>query len=185
VKVPNPAELYLAKMREELRSNTGFVPAAWSQAARYALENKLRLDEALEWARYAVNAPFIGTANFDTLSTLSQLEEANGLIAEGQLTMERALAHPSATPIGIHQYGRRLLAAGKNDEALRVFQLNAKKHPNAWPVNVGLARGHAAMGNTKEALRHARLAVAQAPDEANRRALEAMVKGLEAGKTTN
>jgi len=36
-------------------------------------------------------------------------------------------------------------------------------------VNVGLARGHAALGRNKEALKYAKLALAQAPDENNKK----------------
>ena len=63
-----------------------------------------------------------------------------------------------------------------------MFELNAKKHPNAWPVNVGLARGYSAVGRTKDALKHAKLAVQQAPDELNKKNLQKMVEDLEAGR---
>jgi len=39
-----------------------------------------------------------------------------------------------------------------------------------------------ALGDTKQALEHAQKALAQAPDDANRKALEAMVKTLSDGK---
>ena len=85
----------------------------------------------------------------------------------------------------LHSYGRQLLAQGKKEEALRVWQLNAKRHPNEWPVNVGLARGYSAVGNYKEALKYAKLAVAQAPDDGNKKNLEDAIKKLEAGKDMN
>ena len=66
----------------------------------------------------------------------------------------------------------KLLAQKRTAEAMEVFELNAQLHPDVWPVHVGLARGHAALGHRKEALEHAKLALAQAPDEANRRNLE-------------
>ena len=47
---------------------------------------------------------------------------------------------------------------------MRVFQFNAKRFPNQWPVHVGLMRGYAAMGDTKKALQEAKLALPQAPD---------------------
>ena len=65
-----------------------------------------------------------------------------------------------------------------------MFELNAKRHPNAWPVNVGLARGYAAVGRTEEALKYAKLAVAQAPDEVNKKNLKKMVEDLEAAAKT-
>ena len=45
-----------------------------------------------------------------------------------------------------------------------------------------MMRGYSAMGNLKKALEHGKQAVAQAPDEANRRALEQAVKTLSEGK---
>lgn len=68
---------------------------------------------------------------------------------------------------------------------MKVFLLNAKRHGSEWPVNVGLARGYSAMGNYKEALKHAKLAVVQAPDPGNKKALEDAIKLLEAGKDMN
>jgi hypothetical protein len=49
-----------------------------------------------------------------------------------------------------------------------------------WPVEVGLARGYAAVGRTEDALKHARLALQQAPDDVNRRNLEKMIQDLQA-----
>ena len=69
--------------------------------------------------------------------------------------------------------------AKKNEEAMKVFQLNAKRFPNVWPVHMGLARGHAALGHKKEALAEARLALQQAPDENNRKGIEALIQSLE------
>lgn len=66
-----------------------------------------------------------------------------------------------------------------------MWQLNAKRFGDAWPVNVGLARGNSAMGNYKEALKYAKLALAQAPDENNKTAMRAAVAKLEAGKDMN
>jgi Tfp pilus assembly protein PilF len=45
-----------------------------------------------------------------------------------------------------------------------------------------LARGYAAIGDTKQALEHAKKALAQAPDDLNRNSLKAMVETLESGK---
>jgi len=47
---------------------------------------------------------------------------------------------------------------------------------------VGLMRGYAANGDLQKALEHAKKALVQAPDELNRKNLEAMVKTLEEGK---
>jgi hypothetical protein len=63
--------------------------------------------------------------------------------------------------------------------ALTVFQTNAKLHPNAWPVNLGLARGYAVMGDRKKAVSYARKALPQAPDDLNRQNIETLIKQWE------
>jgi tetratricopeptide (TPR) repeat protein len=97
-------------------------------------------------------------------------------------TMQKAMEHPTATVVDLHMYGRQLQAQKKTDEAMAVFLLNAKRHPDVWPVNVGLARAYSAQGKLKEALAAAKKAVAQAPDDGNRNSLKNMIAKLEAGK---
>jgi len=52
-------------------------------------------------------------------------------------------------------------------------------------VNVSLARANSAKGNYPEALKYAKAALAQVPDEANRKSLEGAIKKLEAGQDIN
>lgn len=70
-----------------------------------------------------------GQANFRTLSVLGELQIANGMVAEGKKTMDRALASPTGTPIDIHQAARFQQIQGNNELAREVFLANAKKHP--------------------------------------------------------
>ena len=181
VSVPNAVELWVDNMRHELRSSPGFTWQGWNAAAQYALDNKVHLDEALTWAQRASSPP-LGQANFATLTTLARLQEANGKAEDAKKTMDLALNHPTAAPFDIHAYGRQLQNEKKPEEALKVFELNAKRHPNQWPVNVGLARGHAALGHKEEALKFARTALQQAPDEAARKNVEALIQQIEQGK---
>jgi hypothetical protein len=185
ITVPNAADLYVATMRNELRNSPGFNDTAWEQAARYALDNKHPV-EGLQWAERSINpAGGIGRKSFTNLMTLADAQEANGRIADAAKSRDAAMNDPSATVFDLHGYGRQLLAKGKNDEAMKVFQLNAKRNPGVWPTNGGLARGYSAAGNYPEALKYAKLALAQAPDDANRKNLETMIKKLEAGQDIN
>jgi tetratricopeptide (TPR) repeat protein len=184
IKVDNVTDLYLAQIRDDLRSNRGFQWQNWVAAAQYALQAK-RPNEALEFADVAVNRQFVGQENFQTLNTLAAAQDAAGKSADATATREKAINHRSAGPTEIHGYGRQLLNQGKKEDALRVWELNAKRHPDVWPVHVGLARGYSAVGRYKDALEHAKLALAQAPDDINRRTLEAGIKKLEEGKDMN
>jgi predicted Zn-dependent protease len=184
--VDDTPDLYVENMKRELRSTAGFSWQGWESAAQYCLQTKTHLDQGLRWAEIAVHGPGgIGQENFTTLSTLSELQAANGKTAEAAATIDRALHNPAATPVEIHGYARQLLAEKKPEEALKVFELNARLHPDVWPVHLGLARGHAALGHTQEALAEAKLALPHAPDEPNRKAVQGMIDKLSSGKGIN
>lgn len=183
ITVDNANELYVENLRRQLRNAPGLNWEGWQEAADFCFDNKINLKEGLVWAQNAVSLPYIGQENFFTLRTLANLQAANGLTAEAEKTFQKAINYPGATPLDLHQYGRQLLAAGEKDKALMVFETNAKLHPNVWPVNVGLARGYAAVGRTQEAIKYAKLAVQQAPDEGNKKNLQKMIEDLESGKT--
>lgn len=184
ISVDDPAGLHLAAIRNELRDSKGFYWTNWVEAARYALQVK-RPQDALEFAEAAIHRPFSGQENFQTLSTLALAQEGAGKTAEAKATRDLALHHRTAGPVEIHQYARQLVAQGRKEDALRAWELNAKRHGDAWPVHVGLARGYSAAGRYKEALKHAKLALAQAPDDVNKRSLTEAVAKLSAGKDMN
>ena len=104
---------------------------------------------------------------------------------ESATVMAKALDLPGTTVFEIHQYGRQLLAQGKPQEALAVFEKNAKRFGDTWPVHVGLARGYSATGDYKSALKHAELALSQAPDDINRKSLTDAVARLKQGQDMN
>ncbi len=183
IRVDDIGDLYISRIRHDLTGEIGFNAEAYDAAAQYCVDTGTHLEDGLKWADAAINLPFAGRTNFDTLSTKAQVLTKMGREAEAQTIMQTALHLPSATPIQLHQYGRELLAAKKTQEALEVFKLNAQRNGGAWPVNVGLARGYMAVGDYKTALEYARKAAAEAPDKQDRDNLEAMVKALSEGKT--
>ena len=182
VAVPDVNAIYAERIEQELRNFDGFDPDTWRQAAEFYLDANYKPEEALRIAQNAVSKRFTGEENFQNLAVLARAQEANGKKDDAAATMAKAIALPTAGAVDIHMYGRRLLNEGKKAEALAVFESNAKRHPNQWPVNVGLARGYSAVGDSKRALKAAKAALAQAPDEQNRESLKKMVADLEAGR---
>jgi len=174
---------WVAKARDELRGYTGFSWENWQRAADYCLQNKINLPEALTWAERGAGPNFGGDSQVIALATLARAQAANGKDADSAKTWDKAIALPGATAIQIHQVGRSLLAEGKNEQALRIFQMNAKRFPDQWPVHVGLMRAYAATGDAKKALEEARRALKQAPDEGNKKNLQGLVEKLEKGDT--
>jgi Protein of unknown function (DUF2911) len=182
IKVDNINDLYISKIKENLTNVQGFGWQGWVAASQYCVKENTHLELALEWADSAISKQFIGEANFTTLSNKAAVLEKLGRKEEAAKEMQLAIVHPTATALDLHQYGRQLIAEKKNKEALDIFLLNQQRHGDAWPVEVGLARGYAANGDPRQALEHARKAVEQAPDLPDKKNLEAMVRDLEAGK---
>ena len=83
---------------------------------------------------------------------------------------------PDATPIDLHQIARFQQISGNNELALRIFRMNAKRFPNQWPVNVGMARAAALSGDNRSAVEYAKKALAQAPDDMNKKNLEGLIQ---------
>lgn len=182
ISVPDMNDLYVSAFEEELTGSAGFIWQNWMTAASWSVQNDYALDKALVWADQAINAPFVGNENFNTLSTKANVLRKLDRNDEAKDVMDRALNHPATTVFQIHQYGRQLIGRGEIDEALEVFKLNAKKFPKTWPINVGLARGYSAKGEYKTALKYAKLAYAAAPDELNKNALKTAIENLEKGQ---
>ena len=185
ITVDDMASLYVASLRDELRGAAGFNWQDWNAAAQYCLNQNTNLEEALKWSENAVSLQFVGQANFTTLSTKAQILDKLSRPAEAAAVMATALDLPGVQPVEIHQYGRRLLTQGKAKDALAVFQKNQKRFGDAWPVHVGLARGYSAVGDYPAALKHAEIALKQAPDAVNKKSLEAAVARLKQGRDMN
>lgn len=185
VAVPNMSELYAAQIEEELRSSKGFSWQAWNSAANFFVNKNLDLEKALYFANQAMNGNFGGQKNFSTLMTKASVLNAMGKGKEAMEIFEEAIKDPNANVFQIHNLGRSYIGLGKNKEALEIFELNAKRFPNAWPVNVGLARGHSANGNYKKALKYAEKAAKNAPDKLNKDSMAAAVEKLKKGEDIN
>lgn len=178
---------YLDGMRQQLTSGIGFEWKNWQQSAQWCVDNKMgNLDEALAWSEMSLNTQNVGQKNFTTLSTKANVLRALGRTADADATMKMAIADASATPLDIHMYARGLQGAGKKQEAMEIYKINAEKNPNQWLPNLGLARGYSMLGDYSNALKHAKTALSQnPPDGQNKKTLEKAVEMLTAGKDFN
>lgn len=166
IDVPNINELYVSQMRDEMRGTTvGFQHETYITGALFCAQNKVELEQGLQWANYAIDDPFVGREDFNSLSTKAQVLQAMGRAADEDAVMDKAIKHPTATVGAIHQYGRRLLAAGRKEKAMEVFKYNHKTHPeDKFTPNVGLARGYTALGDKKNAIKHWEIAIKNLPE---------------------
>lgn len=170
----------LASIRTQLTKDLGFDPPSLEAGAAWCLQNNVNYEEAYQWILRATDPGLGAVRSFRALSTKAGLLEKMNRIEEANKTMAEALEFGSA--VELHQYGRQLLALNRPTDAMTVFELNYKKHKGAWPTNAGMMRGYSAIGNYKKALEHAKAALAQAPDEQNKKFIEAAIKTLSENK---
>jgi hypothetical protein len=184
--VPNINDLYVAKIKKELQSNAGFSGQNWTAAANFCLQNRTHLEQGLIWAEGAISNPFVGQKTFANLQTKASILTALKRDKESDAVMKEALTIAGSTDIlAIHGYGRSLIAAGKVDEAMEVFEFNENKFPDTWPVNYGMARAYSAQGKYRKALDYLRKAMTNAPNDASKKNVEANIEKLKKGQDIN
>lgn len=169
IEVPNANDLYVDQMRNELQNWAGFNYKNWQDAAQFCADNKINLEEALIWAQKAIYEPFrgaaIGKEDFSTLRTEAAVLQAMERTKEADTIMQKALLLPGADLLPIHSYGLSLLAAGRKEKAMEIFEFNRKKHPEEkFVTSVGLARGYTAMGERNKAIQNWEIALRNVPD---------------------
>ena len=176
-------EIVLADIRNSLRDQPGFNRQTWEQAAGFALNNGGDLDEALVWTDMAMAGQFFSQKTFSNVQLKSGILNKMGRQGEALALLEEA--KEIGTILEVHQLGRQLIGMGMKDKAMEVFQYNADKNNNVWPVNYGLARAYSAMGDYKAALTHLEKAHANAPNPASKGRVEANLEKLKKGEDIN
>jgi len=170
----------LASIREQMSGAIGFDPASLEAAAQWCVANDTNYEQALTWINSAVDPQLGGRSSFNALQTKAALLTKLGKQPQEDSIMKTAV--DNASVIELHQYGRRLMSENKLPEAMVVFQKNYTKNKGAWPTNAGMMRIYAATGDYKKALEYAKAALAQAPDETNKKFLESAIQNLQQGK---
>ncbi|MEM9000327.1 MAG: DUF2911 domain-containing protein [Bacteroidota bacterium] len=176
-------DIVLADIRSKMQDQPGFNRQTWEQAANYALNNDGDLDEALTWIDAAIAGQFFSQKTFNNLSIKAQILAKQGKTDEATTLMQEAM--PLGTVFQVHGYGRQLITLGQHEKALEVFKWNAKAHKGTWPVHYGLARGYSAIGDNKTTLKHLKLALENAPAQANKDRVAANIAKAEQGESIN
>ncbi len=168
IDVPNANELYVAQMRQDLQGWAGFNYQNWQQAAAFCVNNKINLEEALEWADKAITWTFRGATpghrDFSTLQTKASVLEALGRQPEADTVMAEALKLQDTDMFTLFGYFNGLLRAGKMDKALEVAKLNQQHHTDElfW-THFALARVYTAVGDKPHAIAEWELALKSVP----------------------
>ncbi len=172
----------LESFRRELRTENGFIWQSWDQAAQWCVQHNTNLEEALLWTDSATNGGFGGANSFQAWSTKAQVLQKLGKGAEAAAVMQKAL--PFGSMNDVHQYARQLLGLKFNKTAFDVFKANFEKYPNEFTTLMGMMRGNSAIGDYKNALKYANLALPLAPTQ-QKAGIQSMIDKLKEGKDIN
>src|ERR1051326_4601986 len=89
--------------------------------------------------------------------------------------MDEAIRLPGTEAIYVYSYGNSMLAAGRKDRAMEIFQFNRKQHPNdTFFTSLGLARGYTAVGDKQNAIKNWEAALQSVPED--RKAMVPMIE---------
>ena len=168
----------------ESQNPRGFTSQGLNIAANWCLQNNYELDKGLEWATLASGNSFPGDpTSFAAASTKILLLNKLGKPDESSALIKTTL--PLGNAGQLQQFGRQLLQAKKNKEALEVFEYNYQKNPGNFIALTGMVRGLSANGEFAKALEFANKALPLAPNEANKQGIQAMIEKLKNGKDIN
>ena len=174
--------IVLDRMRSELNSRKGFVPALILTAVQYCFNKNINLEEALVWSKRAIDGQG-GQKTYITLRNLATAYEKLNRIPEADSTMNEALLIATANQYAA--YGRLLITQKRTDKAMEVFMASQKRYGDIYMVNLGLMQGYSAKADYKNALKHAEKALAQATNDGAKKQLEGNIAKLKEGKDIN
>lgn len=188
LKIPFEVEVDYVKtqmqsFRNELRGEKGLRPEDWQEAAQFAADLNVDLQEALQWSDYSLTGVFVGKQGFKNYVTKADILSKLGKTSDADAAMKAAMS--LATMSELHQYGRHLLQQKGNKEAVEVFKTNAQKNGNNYTTYMGLARGYSANGDYATALKNAQLGLTMAKNPAEKDIADKMISTLKEGKAIN
>lgn len=167
-----------ASLKKQLRSLAQINWMSWDDAANYLLKEKLDAATALAYANKSIE----NEDRFDNELTKSRILIALNRKDEAASAEKKALALANA--FQVHTYARQLLNEKHKEEAFKIFNDNALKHPDQWFVYTGLARVYCAQGKFEDAAMEMKIALLGAP-ESQKVYLDGLVKQLEAKQDIN
>ena len=121
---------------------------------------------------------------WQSLETWTLSKDQNSWKIDNILSVDTASFNPmkplsdAALEQEINMAGYRLLAAKKNEQAIRIFKMNIELFPKAWNTYDSLGEAYMASGNKKEAIANYEMSVKLNPENTNGKDfLEKLKKG--------
>lgn len=159
---------YLAQLRGLPR----FGWQGWNQAANWAAQNDIDLDNAMGWADRSISM----NRNFTNLSTKALIVGKKGNETEAEKLRSEAFA--IATEGELNAYGYQLMSQQKTDEAIAIFERNVKAHPQSWNAYDSLAEAYGIKGDKKKAIENYTRALNLTTDPAQKTRIAGAIEQL-------
>jgi hypothetical protein len=169
----------LANIRNQMRGRARYEWEAPNQAARFCLNKKIDLDEALKWVDMSIQ----NEERFENLTTKADLLKAMNKPDEAKKIWDQALTKTSA--VQLYSYGRRLQADKKDAEAMEILKDVAKRYPDTVFGYLANARIKSAAGDFAGAAEEAKKAQAAAPSDEQKKNIQAVIDRLQAKQDIN
>jgi len=167
-----------ASLNNQLRGLSQYTWDAWDDAATYMVDNKMDLNEALQYENKSIQ----NEERFENLMTKSRI--LNALGQKDQATEARTKALSMANAQQLYGYARQLQREKKQDQAFAVYRTMEKKYPGNWLTYAGMGRIACSEGNYTKATEEMKLALSVAPD-VGKQSVENLIKRLEAKEDIN
>jgi len=149
----------LARMDDQLRGLSSYNWEPWYEAARYCHDEKIGGDQAMKYVDRSIRLQ----PNFENQSLKADMLEAAGRSDEAS-ALKRTMID-GATNAQLNTYAYNLLNAGGKEEAIRMFELNAKRHPKDPNVHDSLGEGYMMTGNNAAAIKAFKKSLSMNPPE--------------------
>ena len=164
ITVPNAKELYVERIRSDLKYGARWESSLLIKAVDFCIENKINLEEALTWANNAISYGFNGQKSFRHYNSKSEVLRLLGRKQEAEETFKEALKMLPPDATAIYWEGRMLIHMGLNEKAMLLFQHNKKLYPKQkFDVNLGLAHGYKALKYDQKTIKHLKLVLKHLP----------------------
>lgn len=151
--------IVLAELPTQLRGLGAFGWETWYEAAHYAHEEKIAAEQAMKW----VDMSIARGANFENQTLKATLLEESGKSAEAAALRKSMI--DEATNAQLNTYAYTLMNQGKTAEAVKMFELNAKRHADDPNTHDSLGEGYMTVGNKDAAIKSFKKSLSMKPNE--------------------
>ncbi len=150
--------IVLAQLQEQLHGLKSFAWEVWYEAAHYCHEEKIAPEKAMKW----VDVSIARQPNFENQTLKATMLEEQGKTAEAAALRKTMV--DGATNAQLNTYAYQLANAGKLPEAVAMFELNAKRHPEDPNVHDSLGEGYMMAGKKEAAIKAFKKSLSMSPN---------------------